>query len=522
MNSNLLQVVDQAVPAAEPSSTFDLWKTWLVIRRRRRVLAGSVATVSALGFVWFLQITPIYTATTQVLIDPHRVNTMAEAVAELNLDANSIATELSLIKSFSVSRRAAERLKLDKSSQFGGAKPTITLLKWVKSFFAPKADEDASALEDEAGAAAAEKDVKSKYPPELLGAVNQIRSGLKVTRVGASYFIDIAFSHPDPKAAASIANGVAKSYLDEQLEARYQAAQRAATWLSERVGSLRLQLEKSERALAEHRAKYNLVKPQDGTLAEQQAAEVNTQLVAARAQTVEKKAKYDQAERILEGGAGIETVAAVMDSGAISALRGQEAAIARQEADLLTRYGPEHPAIVKVRAERTDIARQIKREVARVVQTLKTDYEFAQKKEQSLESSLQELTGGATSNEQPLIRLRELERDAESNRTLYQTLLAQFKEVEQQTRPASAESRIVAPAFLPTAPSSPNKLHFAIMTLCAGLALGWALVYLLEYLENGFTHVEQIEEALQLPVIATNSEARRSRAADRWASGLCA
>ena len=124
-------------------------------------------------------------------------------------------------------------------------------------------------------------------------------------RVGASYFIDIAFSHPDPKAAASIANGVAESYLDEQLEARYQAAQRAATWLSERVGSLGLQLEKSERALAEHRAKYNLVKPQNGTLAEQQAAEVNTQLVAARAQTVEKKAKYDQAQRILEGGAGI-------------------------------------------------------------------------------------------------------------------------------------------------------------------------------------------------------------------------
>jgi succinoglycan biosynthesis transport protein ExoP len=337
----------------------------------------------------------------------------------------------------------------------------------------------------------------------LRGAIGQVQSGLKVTRLGASYFIDVSYSHSEPKTAASIANAVAESYLDEQLEARYQAAQRAATWLSDRVGELRVQLEKSERALAEHRAKFNLAKPQAGTLADQQAGEINAQLVAARAQTVEKKAKYDQAQRILEGGAGIETVAAVMDSGAISGLRVQEAAVARQEADLLTRYGPEHPAILKVRAERADLARQIKREVGRVVQTLRTDYEFAQKKEQSLENSLQELTGGADHDEQPIIRLRELEREAESNRNLYQSMLARFKEVQQQTTPTAAESRIVTPAFVPGAPSYPSKTRFMLIALCAGLAFGAGLVYLLEYLENGFTSVEQVEQALQLPVMAT-------------------
>src|SRR5262249_16974156 len=145
----------------------------------------------------------------------------------------------------------------------------------------------------------------------MLGAIGRVQQSITVRRVAATYFLEISCTDADPKMAATLANAVADSYLVEQLEARYQAAQRAATWLSERVATVRSQLEISERALADHRAKFNLVKPQAGTLAEQQAAEINAQLVAARAQTVEKKAKFDQAQKILEGGAGIETVAAV-------------------------------------------------------------------------------------------------------------------------------------------------------------------------------------------------------------------
>src|SRR5207244_746206 len=142
-----------------------------------------------------------------------------------------------------------------------------------------------------------------------------------------------------------------------------------------------------------------------GTINEQQAAEVNVQLAAARAQTVEKKAKYEQAQRIHDGGAALETITAVLDSSSIAALRLQEAASARQEADLLTRYGSEHPAIVKVRAERADARRQMAREVNRIVQIMKVDYEFALKKEESLDTNLKELTGAYTRSDAVLTRL---------------------------------------------------------------------------------------------------------------------
>lgn len=224
--------------------------------------------------------------------------------------------------------------------------------------------------------------------------------------------------------------------------------------------------------------------------------------MAARAETVQKKARYEQATKIMEGGAGIENVAAIMDSPVIAGLRAQDAAIARTEADLLTRYGPEHPQIVKTRAERADVRRQIRAEVGRVVQTLKTDYDFALQKEKSLEQSIEELTGADQRNNSAVIKLRELERQAQSNRLVYDTLLTRFKEAEQQTSLQTAKSRVIAPALKPGTPRYPPTQRFLILALLGGLGLGIGVAFLLEYLENGFTTIEQVEAALKIPVLS--------------------
>jgi polysaccharide biosynthesis transport protein len=477
-----------------------------IFSRRWRMVLGATVVALGLAVVWLLQAVPIYTATTQLLIDARKERVLREeaVVGDITLDSSGIATEVSLVRSFSVARRVVARLTLDQNKTFLADMKAFTLRGWVKDLLAT-GEEALSlgppAVTDAKAPAAPREDGGLLLSPEIVDLVAAVQRAVSVRRVGPTYFIEVSYSHSDPTLAADLANAVAESYLVEQLEARYQGAQRAANWLSERVTVLRVQLEASERALAEHRSTHNLIKAQAGTLAEQQAAEINTQLVLARSQTVEKKAKYEQAQRILNEGAGIENVTAVVDSPGIVALRTQGADLARQEADLLTRYGPEHPSIVKLRAERDDLERQISREVGRVVQTLKTDYEFALKKEKSLETSLLELTGAKT-NDQVMIRLRELEREVQANRVLYDSLLTRFKEAEQQTSLQTAESRVTAPAFSPSAPSFPRKSRTLLLALFAGLTLGIGLAYLLEQIENGFTTVEQLEEAMQFPVLA--------------------
>ncbi len=504
MNANLFPMVNQTSPAHfGQSGMADLRKIWAVLRRRWRVLAAAIAATMGVTFVWLLVATPIYTATATVLIDPRKTNTIKNdaIVSDLDLDVNTIATEVSLAQSFAVARRVVERLKLNDDPHFAGHSRRSGLFHWIGGLLA-RGPVEASESKDAGEPASDAAKLRPHLSPEALEVIDQVKSAIRVRRLATTYFIEIAYSDPDPELSATLANAVAESYLDEQAEARSQAAQRAANWLNERVSALRLQLEQSERALAEHRAKYNLANPEGGTLAEQQAGEINTQLVAARANTVEKKAKYDQVQRIISSGGGLAKVTDVMESDALTALRGQEADIARQESDLLTRYGPEHPAIRKIRGQHADINRQIKAEVARIVQTLRSDYEFAEKKEESLEGSLKELTGGQNLNNQAIIHARELERDVETNRTLYESLLTRLKEAQQQVSLRGAESRIVAPAFVPEAPSFPKKWLFLLLAIVGGSGLGIAAISLLEYLENGFTGASQVEQTLDLPLLA--------------------
>jgi succinoglycan biosynthesis transport protein ExoP len=417
------------------------------------------------------------------------------------IDFNTIATEVSLIKSFSVARRVEDRFNLKNDPRFQPTPARWSPFSWISRIFskteAAKPNATIEQSEPSVGTAP-----QHNFTPEVLDVIQQVRTGINARRLATTYFIEISFSHSDRELSAKLANAVADSYLDEQIEARSQAAQRASSWLSNRVSELGVQLGASESALAEHRTKFNLSKQQDGTLADQQAVDINAQLVAARAQTVEKKAKYDQVRHTLDNGGGIEGVAAVMESASTAALRMQEATLTREEANLSTRYGPQHPAILKIRAEHADIKRQIKREIDRVVEMLKTDYELALRREQSLANSIRELTGGEHLDEQSIIRLRELERDAQSNRTLYETTLARFKEAEQQTSLQVSESRIVAPAFIPDYPSFPKKGIILIVAIFGGLMLGGAAIALVECLENGFTAADQIEQALDLPLLA--------------------
>jgi polysaccharide biosynthesis transport protein len=474
---------------------------WL-FSRRWKVLVGTTLIGAVVGLAWLLQVTPIYTATTTLMMDVRRQHLMQSetVVSELASDASGIATELSLIQSFAVARRVVERLKLVDDPDFNSGVSRPGVLDQLASLTG-RSGGDAEDVERKTAPTAAA--AEGEPTPAALSAIGAVQTGTQVQRVGATWFINISFSHPEPKVAARLANAVADTYLVDQLEARYQSAKRATGWLRERVTLLRQQVEASERAVAEHRAKHNLVTPGAGTLTDQQATAINTELVAAHADAVQKRSKYDQARGILEGGK-IESVAEIMQSPTIATLRASETQSAHEEADLLTRYGPEHPEVRKVRAQRADLKRQTIAEIGRVVSTLMTDYELAQKREETLEKSLRELTGGNRDvvNEQAMIRLRELDREAQADKALYESLLARFKEAEQQTNLPANETRVVAPALTPSAPSYPNKQRIFLTALLGGLLVGCGLVYLMDYAESGFTSLEQLESVLQLPVLA--------------------
>jgi exopolysaccharide transport family protein len=465
-------------------------------RRWKLILACALA-VMAVTLIVLLTITPLYTATVQILLDPQKNQVFgADAVLpELNLDSGNVDSQISLIESTNLLRHVVEKQKLTEDPEFGGpAKPG--LLDLLFSQFASG---------DPASPAAAPNGEEA-IAPDMLRAIGRLKNNLAVQRINRTYVLSISVTSQDPTKAARLANAVAEVYVVDQLEARYEAARAASAWLAERMQTLGEQVRQSEEAVANFRRDNNLVMTSsDGkiTISEQQLSELNEKLVTARAETAERRAKYEQVAQVQAAGGNLQAIPDVVRSNVIAGLRAQQAEASRKEADLVSRYSDQHPLVINARAERRDIERSINNEIARIITNLKDDYDVAKAREDSLQASLKQASGASGVDDSVGVRLRELERANAANKTLFENFLSRSKITQEQSNFEEREARVISPATKPGAPSFPRKSIVESFALLVGLMIGVAGSVALDMLNAGFLTPREVEEKLGLPVLAS-------------------
>lgn len=463
------------------------WRRWKLILIVAAVIAG-------LAFIVSLTLTPRFTATAQVLLEQRKEKIFGQEqiLPELNLDTSNVDSQVTVIQSISLLRRVVEKHKLVDDPEFGQPKPR--LFGFLLDLFGGGAEKSVDRKEDAA------------IPPDVLRAVNRLRLALDVTRVNRSYVISIAVTSEDAVKAVRLANAVADAYVVDQLDARYDAAKRASTWLAERMEGLGEQVRQSEEAVARFRRENNLVATGgEGktTISEQQLSDLNGKLIGARAETAEKRAKYDQAAQISARGGNLQAIPDVVRSSVVSELRRQQSEVARKEADLVAHYSDQHPLVINARAERRDVERSIAAEVQRVLINLKNDYDVAKSREESLASSLRQVTGETGIDNGVGVRLRELERINTANKTLFENFLSRAKITQEQSTFEEREARIISPATKPSAASFPKTgLIVALSGLC-GLLIGVGGALALDMLNAGFSTAREVEEKLGQPVLAS-------------------
>ena len=122
---------------------------------------------------------------------------------------------------------------------------------------------------------------------------------LSATRVGISNVIEISYNSSSPERAAEIANATAKAYIADQLNAKFEANRSATSWLQERLRALGEQALTAERAVSAYKSQNNIVSSGGKPIGEQQVTDLNSRLVAARAQTSDALAKLNRYRTIL-------------------------------------------------------------------------------------------------------------------------------------------------------------------------------------------------------------------------------
>ena len=175
----------------------------------------------------------------------------------------------------------------------------------------------------------------------------------------------------------------------------------------------------------------------------------------------------------------------------------------RQLADLSTKYGDRHPKIINIKAQIADMHAAIAREVTKIAQNLKNEVAVAKSRETALRSSLQELQARALVQDKASLQLKQLQREADANRTLYENFLGQFKQTEDQQGIQEADSRIISFATPPDSPSFPKRSIVFGAAVVIGLVVGGIIVFLIEASQNAFRTTADVEQNLGVPVLAT-------------------
>jgi exopolysaccharide transport family protein len=457
-----------------------------ILRRRYRLLVLPLVALVGLALVYLSLATTLYTATSTVLVDPRRasvVETNQSVLSNFGTDDATIESQTLLVQSVAILERVVSRLKLTEDPEF---KPKPGLLDPIRRLFSSSGPSDGASPE---GAA------KSR-------SVEILQRRMKVTRQGTTFLVNIAVSSESPQKAATIANAIADAYFEEQVRAKYDATRIAASWLNGQIDDLKSRVVASEKAVEDFRSANNLMVSQGVTLNDQQITDLNNKLISARVQTAEARAKYEQVQDIAKSGGDPGGINAAISSEMITKLRTQYADIAKNEADLSNKYGARHPHVANVRAQRRDTQRLINEEIRRVLDSTKHDYDVARSREASLQQSLDQLQGVSTSSGQAQVRLRELQREAEANRTLYESYLARSKEATAQESLEMPDSRIVTKANVPIRPSAPKTRMILGLAMMLGLGAGCVLAFLVDYLDGRVKTLEQAEAISGVPALA--------------------
>jgi len=479
---------------------------WRVAWRGKYLMLACLLALLAPVLLILQQLTPRYTAQVKVVIEaPETADILSDrnlTVPRQRLTDAVIQTEADLIASSVLARRVIDKLRLEQDPEFNSKLRerkfinvllgSLNPISWI-----PASWRSAPGDTETLGPLARENIEKARI-------VRAFSARLKVTPQRRSFVITLTFTSENREKAALIANTIAELYLLDRLEASFDEARRVSGWLGERLETLQRDVVAAETAVEEFRSKHGLRRKNErqATISDQQLSELNSRLVLARTELSQKQARLEQVRTLIRSRGTLDTSSDVLQSPLIQRLREQEAIRSREMSEAMKTYGARHPRIVGLRADLDDLRGKIGQEIERIAASIANDVEVAVTGVRSLERQLDSLRTQTNEAGEAEVQLRDLERQAEASRALYEAALTRFKREAEQEHMQRANARIVSPADVPVVSSYPPSQPVLSMTVLLALLIGLGLAFLLDHLDNALRSADDVEELTGLPTLA--------------------
>ncbi|MFB2553203.1 polysaccharide biosynthesis tyrosine autokinase [Ensifer soli] len=470
--------------AAAGGAPVDLDRLLSAARRQWRVAAAGPLVGLFLGILYLLTAVPLYTARTSLLIDREN-RAVADRLSALGGAVDDEATVLSqveLLRSETICLAVVDRLGLADDPAFATPDGALAAI---------------AAASLRAASALLSGDAGPRSPQDRRqAAATRLSDDMAVSRVGRSYVLEIGYTSSSPALSGRIARAIAEAYLADKLSSKYEATRRAGDWLQQRIGALRQRSLETDLAVQRFRTTHGLVASGGTLVTDQQLTELNSALIVAQADTARAEANLTRIRDIVGRGETDAIVTDVLDSAISNTLREKYLDASKREAEIAGRLGPDHAQAARLRGEMREYRRLMSEELGRIAESYRSDLDVARTRALSLKESVAEASGISASANETQVQLRELEREAETYRNLYQTFLQRYQEaVHEQSFPVT-EARIISRASDPERASHPRKPLVLALSLLLGAGAGAGFGAFREMRDRAFRTGEQVRALL--------------------------
>jgi chain length determinant protein EpsF len=321
-----------------------------ILRARFKVVIAILVSIVLLAVAISLALPKQYVATATVLADIKADPVAANNLITTEMPENYIATQVDVINSERVARRAVEILRLDQDTKFRK--------KWQETTHGTM-------------------DITAWLAQSL-------RQHLDVAPSRESNVINIGFRWTDPQEAAKYANAFAQSYIDTDVELKVAPAKQYSDWFKQRAQALSDDLAAKQQQLADFQRDKGIVATDERLDTEvSRLGELSTQLVQIQGQHQDSQSRQRQRGKL-------DAIPEVLQSPVIAALKQQLSISETKLSDLRNQLGPAHPDYVRAESEVADLQNHIVQESMRIVGSMNNTAEVNQQRENAVRVALDE------------------------------------------------------------------------------------------------------------------------------------
>ncbi len=473
---------------AELLNRLDFVEYWRTISNRKWAIVAFTAAITLLAAVVVMVITPIYSSTATILIEPSKqkvVSNVEDVYNAFGASREHYQTQVEILKSREVAVKAVARLKLYDHPDYDPRQPKQGLAAFLKmlGFSTAKEPEEWNEL-------TLSETVAGRF-----------RSSSSIEPVRLSQLVRISFESSDPGLAMRGANAIVAAYIENDLDTRYQMTRDASVWLQSRLSSLKEKLSQSEEALQSYREQKGIadVKGQAQSGAAAGVQQITLQLVQARVRRAEAENAYKLIKNATETGA-LESLPSVQRSSIVAEAKRQESEADRKMSEISQRYGKSHPKYVQAEGELATARENVKRQIDVVVAGVAQEFEAARGTERALEVTLASARGSIVQLNRQEFGLTVLEREAESNRQMYEMFIKRGKETNVAGDLQTTIARVIDSAK-PGGQVRPKKVQIVVIALFLSLLVGIMIVLMLDRLDDTLKNTEDVEIRLKQPLL---------------------